>query len=66
MKRLLADALRPTGEDAYRHVVQLLMLYRDYLKMASHEAEFKAYCESIRLEYKRRRLLIEQMHAAKL
>ena len=66
VKSLLADALRPTGEDAYRHVVQLLMVYRKYLKMANQAAVFTAYCTNIRVEYKRRRLLMAQMDAAKL
>lgn len=66
IRKLLEEALRPTGEDAYRHVVQLLKTYRNYLRMASNEAEFTACCAGIRLEYKRRRLLMEQMDAAKL
>ena len=66
LKRLLDTALKPTGDDAYRHVIKLLRLYRDYLKMANREAEFSAYCAGIRTEYKRRRLLMEQMNAAKM
>ncbi|MGI5922754.1 MAG: SWIM zinc finger family protein [Lentisphaeria bacterium] len=66
IKKLLDCALRPTGEDAYCHVIQLLQIYRKYLRMANCEAEFSAYCANIRLEYKRRRLLIKQMNAAKL
>ena len=66
VKSLLADALRSTGEEAYRHVIELLKKYRNYLKMAGNEAEFAACCASIRVEYKRRRLLMEQMNAAKL
>ena len=66
VKNLLADALYPTGEEAYRHVVQLLKTYRTYLKMANQEAVFTAYCAKVREEYKRRRLLMEQMNAAKL
>ena len=34
--------------------------------MANHEAVFTAYCTRIRLEYKRRRLLMEQMKTAKM
>ena len=66
LKHLLELALRPTGEDAYRHVIELLKTYRKYLKMASQEAVFTAYCSNLRVEYKRRRLLMEQMDAAKL
>lgn len=66
LRKLLAVALRPTGEYAYQHVVQLLQIYRKYLQMADNEAEFTAYCTSLRQEYKRRRLLMEQMTAAKL
>lgn len=66
IKTLLGSALFPTGEDAYRHVIQLLQVYRKYLQMANREAEFSAYCANIRQEYKRRRLLIAQMDAAKL
>ena len=66
VKDLLNKALRPTGEDAYCHVVSLLKIYRKYLKMADKESEFTAYCLSIRTEYKRRRLLMEQMDAARL
>ena len=66
VKNLLANALYPTGEEAYRHVIQLLKTYRKYLKMANQEAVFTAYCATIRMEYKRRRLLMEQMNAAKL
>lgn len=66
VKNLLANALRPTGEDAYRHVIQLLKIYRNYLKLASQETIFTAYCATIRVEYKRRRLLMQQMDAAKL
>ena len=66
LKQLLEQALRPTGEDAYRHVIELLKTYRKYLKMASQEAIFMACCANIRVEYKRRRLLMEQMDAAKL
>ena len=66
VKNLLADALYPTGEEAYRHVIQLLKTYRKYLKMANQEAVFTAYCANVRVEYKRRRLLMAQMDAAKL
>ncbi len=66
LRQLLDAALRPTGENAYRHVIQLLQVYRKYLQMANCEAEFSAYCANIRQEYKRRRLLMEQMNAAKL
>lgn len=66
LKRLLDTALKPTGADAYRHVIKLLRLYRDYLKMANREAEFSACCADIRAQYKRRRLLMEQMNAAKM
>ena len=66
VKNLLANALYPTGEEAYRHVIQLLKTYRKYLKMANQEVEFTAYCANVRMEYKRRRLLMEQMNAAKL
>ena len=66
VKDLLNKALRPTGEDAYCHVVSLLKTYRKYLKMAGKESEFTAYCLSIRTEYKRRRLLMDQMDAARL
>ncbi|MCR4574954.1 MAG: SWIM zinc finger family protein [Lentisphaeria bacterium] len=66
LRRLLEKALQPTGEDAYRHVVNLLKIYRKYLKMVGKETEFTAYCTSLRTEYKRRRLLMEQMNAAKL
>ena len=66
VKNLLKDALSPTGEEAYRHVVQLLKTYHKYLKMANQEVEFTAYCANVRVEYKRRRLLMEQMDAAKL
>ena len=66
VKNLLADALYPTGEEAYRHVIQLLKTYRKYLKMADKEDIFTDYCANLRVEYKRRRLLMEQMDAAKL
>ena len=66
LKQILERALQPTGEDAYRHVIDLLKIYRKYLKLAGRESEFLAYCLSIRTEYKRRRLLMEQMNAAKL
>ena len=66
LKQLLEQALRPTGEEAYRHVIQLLKTYRKYLKMANQEVVFTAYCANIRLEYKRRRLLMAQMDAARL
>lgn len=66
VKRLLAEALKPTGENAYRRVIELLLIYQKYLQKANREAEFIAYCNSIRIEYKRRRLLMEQMRAAKL
>ena len=66
LKQILERALKPTGEDAYCHVVNLLKIYRKYLKMAGKEEEFTAYCTNIRTEYKRRRLLMEQMNAAKL
>ena len=66
IRKLLEVALRPTGEYAYQHVVELLQIYRKYLQMAGNEAEFTAYCASIRQEYKRRRLLMERMTAAKM
>ena len=66
LRQLLERALRPTGEDAYRHVIDLLKIYRKYLKMDGKEADFMEYCKSLRVEYKRRRLLMEQMNAAKL
>lgn len=66
LRQLLERALRPTGEDAYRHVVDLLKIYRKYLKMDGKEADFMEYCKNLRVEYKRRRLLMEQMNAAKL
>lgn len=66
LMQLLDAALRPTGEDAYSHVIQLLQVYRKYLKMANCEAEFSDYCAKIRQKHKRRRLLMEQMDAAKL
>ena len=66
LDKLLTDALRPTGEDAYRHVIDLLMIYRKYLQMANREKDFAAYCTMLRTEYKRRRLLLEQMNIAKL
>jgi hypothetical protein len=66
VKKLLDDALRYTGEGAYSHVIRLLQIYRKYLQMANCEAEFSTCCADIRLKYKRRRLLMEQMNAAKL
>ncbi len=66
VKKLLDDALRPTGEGAYRHVVSLLEIYREYLEMSGRDADFRACCLGIRQEYKRRRLLMEQMDAANL
>ena len=66
LKPLVVSALKPTGYDEYRHVVKLLKLYRDYLKMANRETEFSTYCATIRSEYKRRRLLMEEMNAAKM
>ena len=66
LKPLVVSALKPTGYDEYRHVVKLLKLYRDYLKMANRETEFSTCCAVIRAEYKRRRLLMEEMNAAKM
>ncbi len=64
LKRVLNDALAPTGEEAYRHVIWLLERYRQYLQAGNNEGEFAAYCDSLRQTYKRRRLLMEQLKRA--
>lgn len=66
LKKLVEKALVPPGEYAYAEVVKYLKLYGMYMGLAGKNAEFAAYCSSIRAEYKRRRLLLAQMDRAKL
>ena len=66
LKKLVEKALGPTGAYAYAEVVKYLKLYGKYMEQAGKTAEFASYCSSIRTEYKRRRLLLEQMNRAKL
>ena len=66
LRKLLEEALRPTGVEAYQYVIRLLKTYRYYPKMAGKEEEFTACCERIRLEYARRSLQMKQMDSAKL
>lgn len=66
LRKLVAKALVPTGEYAYAEVVKYLKLYGKYMGLAGKDAEFATYCSTIRVEYKRRRLLLAQMDKAKL
>ncbi len=63
---LIESALHKTGKNANSHVIELLMVYRRYLKMADNEAEFAVCCANIRQRCKRRQRLLEQMDAAKM
>ena len=59
---LLENALKPTGDDAYEHVVKLLFIYREYMNAAGKTVQFEQYCNWIKIEFKRRRKLVELMN----
>ena len=66
LKKMIDIALKPTGPNAYQTVVNFLKIYGKYMRLAKQDEAFTAFCQNIRTEYKRRRLLLEQMDKAKL
>jgi len=54
-------ALRPTGDEAYVHVIKLLSGYKEYLDAAGNTAQFDVYCQWLRTEFRRRKNLIAMM-----
>ncbi len=60
-RQLLANALVVTGEEAYKHTISLLKIYRNYMSQAGKSEEFRLYCQQIKSVYKRRRNLITLM-----
>ncbi|MDD4539790.1 MAG: hypothetical protein PHT80_12300 [Lentisphaeria bacterium] len=58
-RKLVEQALVPTGEHAYVNAVELLLLYKKYTRAAGQETQFKTFCQQIKTNLWRRRNLLD-------
>lgn len=65
-EKLLPALLARTGDNAYRDTIVMLEKLKDYMKRDGKLAEFKSYCDELRLTCKARRNFIRDMDKAKL
>lgn len=65
-RRHVPGIIEQTNNKAYVKGVALLKTIRECMNRLNQEAEFKNYCDSLRLQYKAKRNFIKEMNKAKL